>query len=191
MLLKRYRRQQAIQALNDAGYGGPLVSPSMVQRSISFLGGARYRAAPSGAMDVGPVERGFVKVSGRKLPPAIGGPRPEFGSMRSNAQSSHYTGDDSGIGASGTSHGPARYSSSATQAFNPFASPPSSPTNVGSSRRGDNTDGDSIEEIRILPRSPPSRPIYNRQLSLVSDGVGRSHASHDGSRGSRFTEDIT
>ena len=198
MLLKRYKRQQAIQALNDAGYGGPLASPSMVQRSISFLGGGfgpRYRdVSPPGTADVGSAETGFVKVSGRKLPPVISGSRPEFGSLRSNAQSSYYTGDDSGVGASGTSrssHGPTRYSSSTVQASNPFASPPSSPTNIGPARRGDNADNDSIEEIRTLPRSPPPRPIYYRQLSLISDGVGRSHASHDGSRGSRFTEDIT
>lgn len=197
MLLKRYRRQQAIQALNDAGYGGPLAPQSMVQRSISFLGGGlgtRYREASPGTVNVGQAETGFVKVSGRKLPPAIGGSRPEFGSLRSDAQSSYYTGEDIGVGASGTSrssHGPARYPSSIVQASNPFASPPSSPINIGSTRRGGDADDDSIEEIRILPRSPPPKPIYNRQLSLVSDGVGRSHASHDGSRGSRFTEDIS
>lgn len=204
MLLKRYRKQRVIQALDDAGYGGPQAGgPSMMQRSLSFLGGglaAKNRGVGSSSdpTDVEPAERGFVKVSGRKLPPAIGGPRPEFGSMKSNAQSSSYTGEDSGLGASGrsrSSHGRSRYSTSTVQgAANPFASPPSSPTGPGpapASRLRETADTDSIEEMRAPPKPPPPRPIYNRQLSLGTDGVGRSHPSHDGSRGSRFTEDIT
>ena len=205
LLLKRHKRQRQIQALDDAGYGGPLAGgPSMAQRSISFLrggiaAGGRREASSSDPTDVDPAERGFVKVAGRKLPPVIGGPRPELGSMRSNAQSSYYTGDDSGVGASmsrSSRGGPSRYSTSTVQAANPFASPPSSPTGPGpglghSSLLQEPVDIDSIEEIRTPPKPPPPRPLFNRQLSLGTDGVGRSHPSHDGSRGSRFTEDIS
>jgi len=204
LLLKRHKRQRQIQALDDAGYGGPLAGgPSMVQRSISFLGGGLTGGGRGGALssdptDVDPAERGFVKISGKKLPPVIGGPRPELGSMRSNTQSSYYTGDGSGVGASMSrpSRGPSRYSTGAVQTANPFASPPSSPTGPGpgiglSPRLQEHVDTDSIEEIRAPPKPPPPRPLFNRQLSLGTDDVGRSHPSHDGSRGSRFTEDIT
>ncbi|KAF8458363.1 hypothetical protein BGX38DRAFT_560704 [Terfezia claveryi] len=204
LLFKRHKRQRQIQALNDAGYGGPLaVGPSMAQRSISFLrggiaAGGRGEASSSDPTGVDPAERGFVKVAGRKLPPVIGGPRPELGSMRSNAQSSYYTGDDSGVGASmsRSSRGaPSQYCTSTVQAANPFASPPSSPTGfgpgLGPSRLQEPVDTDSIEEMRTPPKPPPPRPLFNRQLSLGTDGVGRSHPSHDGSRGSRFTEDIS
>jgi len=205
LLLKRHKRQRQIQALDDAGYGGPLAGgPTMAQRSISFLrgglaAGGRGEAPSSDPTDVDPAERGFVKVAGRKLPPAIGGPRPELGSMKSNAQSSYYTGDDSGVGASmskSSRGGPSRYSTSTVQAANPFASPPSSPTGPGPglgppSRLQEPVDTDSIEEMRTPPKPPPPRPLFNRQLSLGTDGVGRSHPSHDGSRGSRFTEDIS
>lgn len=205
MLLKRHKRIRAIQALDDAGYGGPLQSgpqPNMVQRSLSFLGAGALVSKhnrPVVAFNKDSPEQGFKKISGRKLPPAIGGVRPEFGSVRSNAQSSYYTGDDS-IGPSVTprssSQGPGRFSSTTTNSntpTNPFTSPPSSPIGVaGSSRLRDSTDsrlGAPSNTPRPLPLRPP---IYNRQLSLSgSDGVGRSLASHDGSRGSRFTEDIT
>ncbi|KAF8470569.1 hypothetical protein BDZ91DRAFT_542006 [Kalaharituber pfeilii] len=197
MLLKRHKKQRTLQALDDAGYGGPLPTPSMVQRSISILGRPFIAKCHSETSDPEPAERGFVKVSGRKLPPAIGGSRPEFDSMKSNAQSSYLTGDDSGIGASGTSkssHGVARHSTTSTvQASNPFISPPSSPVGPGPSRLRETSDTISIEESSPPPpKSPPPRPYFNRQLSLQgTDGVGRSLASHDGSRGSRFTEDIT
>ncbi|KAF8418826.1 hypothetical protein EV426DRAFT_709027 [Tirmania nivea] len=198
LLLKRHKKQRQIQAWDDAGYGGPLAGgPSMAQRSISFLRGPQAGGGDGGPpssdpTNVDPAERGFVKVAGRKLPPAIGGPRPELGSMKSNAQSSYYTGDDSGVGASmsRSSRGPSRYSTSTVQAANPFASPPSSP--IGPSPRlQEPVDTDSIEELRAPPKPPPPRPLFNRQLSLGTDSVGRSHPSHDGSRGSRFTEDIS
>ncbi|KAI5792406.1 hypothetical protein DFH27DRAFT_613610 [Peziza echinospora] len=221
MLFKRHKRLRAIQAIDDAGYGGPMQGPSgpsIVSRSISFLGagvGARHhhRSAAAAAADPEPAERGFVKVAGRKLPPAIGGPRPEFGSMRSNAQStSSYTGgaDDSiGTAAAGSSgrssHNIARYSSGgSTRAINPFHSPPASPPPPSSMEypstrppppppppRSPSTQTPPLATKAPPPPPPPPRLPYHRQLSLTgADGVGRSLASHDGSRGSRFTEDI-
>lgn len=159
-------------------------------------------------------EVGFYKVSGRKLAPVLGGPRPGYGSTRSAGGSSYYP-DDDGITVASTPSvvGPSRYSSMTASSTSPTGStapmnfsstappaPPSThmPPHIGSSMappppriQEEPVESDN-ESTDRLPRPPP----FPRQLSTVSvgsagkDGVGRSLPSHDGSRASRFTEDI-
>ncbi|CUS11140.1 unnamed protein product [Tuber aestivum] len=257
--MKRYKRERAIQKRDDAGYGGP----------VEQSGDQPMAAVP---------ERGFYKVSGRKLDPVIGGPRPaEFSSTRSAAGSSYYHDDEiswigPGTPVSSTGAGPSRYSGVSGGAASPTASsaPGSATTPVGPapilpaigaavsagpSRIPEERESDpelaspseSMPPPRPLPiaktPSPPSsqtdlsltsltRPPFPGGMSSVSvgsagsgregraagdvpvsagpsvppasarqrsaervgsagkDGVGRSLPSHDGSRTSRFTEDI-
>lgn len=199
LLLKRHKRRQRIQAQEDAGYGGPLEaggSQSMVQRSMSFLGAAglvsRYHRTDP---EPEPQERGFVRVSGRKLPPVIGGPRPDYGSMRSAGEASSYYRDDDvslgGVNAPATpvsSIGPGRYSSPP-----PPGSPSFQPTGTPSRlREGLDSDSGGLATSGSYRSSKTQvrQPLYLRQLA-ASDGVGRSLASRDGSKASRFTEDVT
>ncbi|RPA93851.1 hypothetical protein L873DRAFT_1703376 [Choiromyces venosus 120613-1] len=258
--MRRYKEDLAIQERNDAGYDEP-VMPTGEQAMAAVAGG-----------------RSFYKVSGRKLPPVIGGPRPgEFSSTRSAAGSSYYHDDEiswigPGTPVSSTGAGPSRYSgvSGGTPSSPTSSSAPGSATtpvgpapilpltstaiSTGPSRIPEERESDpelaSPSESMppppppiIKPPSapgsqtdvsltPPIRPPFSRGMSSVSvgsagsgkegqaagevavsagpsilpafarqmsaervgsagkDGVGRSLPSHDGSRASRFTEDI-
>jgi hypothetical protein len=227
-LVRRHNRAVAAQQRDDAGYGGPLEGAEgdqMMQRSgvAPFaLAGSFFRnprtPRVSQSSDTPTVpstsEVGFYKVSGRKLAPVLGGPRPGYGSTRSAGGSSYYP-DDDGITVASTPSviGPSRYSSMTASSTSPTGStapmnfssavppaPPSThmPPHIGSSmappppriqEEAVESDNESTDK---LPRPPP----FPRQLSAVSvgsvgkDGVGRSLPSHDGSRASRFTEDI-
>jgi len=259
--MRRHKRELVIRARDDAGYGGP-VQPTGDQ-----------------PMAVVPGERGFYKVSGRKLPPVIGGPRPEeFSSTRSAPGSSHYHDDEiswigpgapipsPGAGPSGYSgvsesapSSPAT-SSAPGSTTTPVGPAPTLPPigaviSTGPSRISEEREGDpelaspgesmpppSLPPIAKTPSAPgsqtdlgltsPTRPPFSRGMSSGSvgsagsgkegraigevpasagpaippafvrqmsaervgsagkDGVGRSLPSHDGSRASRFTEDI-
>ncbi|CAZ82003.1 unnamed protein product [Tuber melanosporum] len=260
--VKRHKRELVLQARDDAGYGGPV--------------------EPAGDQPVAvvPGERGFYKVSGRKLPPVIGGPRPgELASPRSAAGSSYYHDDEiSWIGGPGTpvssaGAGPSRYSGvsggapssptiptapgSTTAPVGPApilppigTAMPAGPSRIPEEHESDPelaSPGESMPPplplpIAKTPSAPgsqtdlsltsPTRPPFSGGMSSVSvgsagsgkegrstggvpvsagpsvppasarqrsaeragsagkDGVGRSLPSHDGSRASRFTEDI-
>lgn len=225
-LIRRHRRQVAATAMDDAGYGGPLGGDGdMAQRSsmIPFALTGRLFAKESGASRVSqsseaptvPSETGFYKVSGRKLPPVLGGPRPGYGSTRSAGGSSFYPDEDGGSGTIASTPsvaGPSRYSSMTAASASPTTSAAPvgfiAPVPVPVSATHPHTASSSmappppriqeeaaesdIESAHKLPRPPP----FPRQLSAISvgsvgkDGVGRSLPSHDGSRASRFTEDI-
>lgn len=239
-LIRRHRREAAATARDEAGYGGPLGSSGgqMVQRSgitpFALAGSffARHprasRASQSSEAPTVPSETGFYKISGRKLDPVLGGPRPGYGSTRSAGGSSFYPDEDGGgtggggggswvAGGSGTITstpsvaGPSRYSSMTAASASPTASSapmslitpiptpvPATHPHVGSSmappppRIPEEAAESDTDSTHKLPRPPP----FPRQLSAISvgsvgkDGVGRSLPSHDGSRASRFTEDI-
>jgi len=259
--MRRHKRELVIQARDDAGYGGP-VQPA----------GDPPMAAVAG-------ERSFYKVSGRKLPPVIGGPRPgEFSSTGSAAESPHHRDDEiswigPGTPVSSTGAGPSKYSGvsggapsspstssapgSATTPVGPAPILPpvgaavlTGPSRIPEERESDPelaSPGESmppppLPPIAKTPSAPgsqtdvsltsPTRPPFSRGMSSVSvgsagsgkegraigevpasagpsvppafarqmsgervgsagkDGVGRSLPSHDGSRASRFTEDI-
>jgi hypothetical protein len=173
--------------------GGPSQSGEMVDRSIPFaipaalaaLTGRRRQSrsqAPS-ANSATVSERGFYRVSGRKLPSVLQaggdgygggfGDRPMFGNPDTLSGTSFYRdsqgfhggpGDppqnrDSGIPVMRPS--PAR--TPVTQQ-NPFAPPP-------------------VQSPFDDPSPPPPPRIR-------PDGLGRSHPSQDGSHGSRFTEEL-
>lgn len=220
-LIRRHKREVAAIARDDAGYGGPLGSSGgnpMVEGSSTTpfaLAGSFFarhsRASRVSESSEAPTvlsETGFYKVSGRKLPPVLGGPRPGYGSTRSAGGSSSYPDEDGGTVASTPSvAGPSRYSSiasaSPTISNAPMSSIAPAPilvsaTHMGSSmappppRIQEEASESDTESTHKLPRPP----LFPRQLSAISvgsagkDGVGRSLPSHDGSRASRFTEDI-
>jgi hypothetical protein len=240
MWVKRRKKQLAIQARVDAGYGGPLEisrgggggGGGMGERSSMtplaaaagfFRPAKQSRPSESIASDAGE-ERGFYKVSGRKLPPAIGGPRPDFRSSRSIAGSSVYPEDDIGGGpatpVSSVGTGPTRYS--AYSPMSPVTSAAgSSPIPIGiavspgghsvpvggvaappaeSRIQEEPNEGEPLSERVETPSSIPratASPISEigiprHQLGGTAgrDGLGRSLPSRDGSRASRFTEDI-
>lgn len=229
-LIRRHKREVAAVARDDAGYGGPLGSSGgnpMTEGSSTTpfaLAGSFFarhsrtsRVSESSEAPTVLSETGFYKISGRKLPPVLGGPRPGYGSTRSAGASSSYPDEDGGgwVGGSGTVAstpsiaGPSRYSSIASASPTISNAPMSSITPVpapvsaahihmGSSmappppRIQEEASESDTESTHQLPRPP----LFPRQLSAVSigsagkDPVGRSLPSHDGSRASRFTEDI-
>lgn len=239
-LLRRHKRNLVIRARVEAGYGGPPgpevgdTGDNMTQRSSAtplaaaagFFRQQSRHSRQSQVSEPASEERGFYKVSGRKLPPVIGGPRPDFPSTRSVADSSFYHDEEAGWvggpgtpvssagGAGGSGGGPSsmRHSFTASTAsptstaagssappFGHAVSPVSSGVTpggaaavgaVGASRIPEEDD-DSDYEDDATPRAPRP-PMFPRQLSATGskDGVGRSLPSHDGSRASKFTEDI-
>lgn len=220
-LIRRHKREVAAIARDDAGYGGPLGSsggsPMMEGSSITpfALAGSFFarhsrtsRVSESSEAPTVLSETGFYKVSGRKLPPVLGGPRPGYGSTRSAGGSSSYPDEDGGgtLASTPSVAGPSRYSSIASASPTISNAPMSSTAapvlvsathpHMGSSMappppRIQEEESDT-ESTHKLPRPP----LFPRQLSAISvgsvgkDGVGRSLPSHDGSRASRFTEDI-
>jgi len=241
MWVKRRKKRLAIQARVDAGYGGPLEiargggggmgeKPSITPLAAAagfFRPAKQSRPSESIASDAGE-ERGFYKVSGRKLPPAIGGPRPDFRSSRSITGSSVYPEDDIGGGpatpVSSVGTGPTRYSSYSP--MSPVASAAgSSPISIGiaaapggpsvpvggvaappaeSRIQEEPSEGEPPSERMETPSSIPSSipratasptsevgvPRHQLGGTAGRDGLGRSLPSRDGSRASRFTEDI-
>ncbi|KAL7267404.1 hypothetical protein RUND412_010014 [Rhizina undulata] len=216
-LLRRWRRLQAIDARVEAGYGPPLAAEiqNVSGEPFAAAGGFFARGSQQSQFSETP-ERGFYKVAGRKLPPVIGGPRPEYSSIRSGTGSSIYPRTDDGsaggifdrsatpVSSIAGGAGPSRYSaltvattsSGPAVSVTPIINSPISP--MGSSPGPARIEEEKVDEIE-KETAPPSGipPAFQRQLSIVSglsvggkDGVGRSLPSHDGSRASRFTEDI-
>lgn len=221
-LIRRHKREVAAIARDDAGYGGPLglsggnpmtegssTTPFALAGSFFARHSRASRVSESSEAPTVLSETGFYKVSGRRLPPVLGGPRPGYGSTRSAGGSSSYPDEDGGTVASTPSvAGPSRYSSIASASPTISNAPMSSSTapvlvsathpHMGSSmappppRIQEEASESDTESTHKFPRPP----LFPRQLSSISvgsvgkDGVGRSLPSHDGSRASRFTEDI-
>lgn len=82
--MRRHKRRLREQALDDAGYGGPLPgrTSGSAFSSIGVAVGAVIGRlvgrgdAEGAAAEVTTEERGFVRVGGRRLEPVLGGPRP-------------------------------------------------------------------------------------------------------------------
>ncbi|KAI9843866.1 MAG: hypothetical protein M1838_002423 [Thelocarpon superellum] len=177
----------------DPASSGPLMSRAsqVPLAAAAFIRRWRPESQQSASTETAPSEQGFVRVSGRKIPSVLGG-----------------AGGD-GYGGGYDKEIPTD-SYDATRAlpgrtFRPIT-PASRPTPTGSSSGPYAFDGTmkDAEAGAVLRSSPARTPVVSRgslspfptppatstRRPPASDGVGRSHASHDGSRGSRFTEDV-
>ncbi|KAI9806280.1 MAG: hypothetical protein M1825_006395 [Sarcosagium campestre] len=193
LLLRRKKTQRrAIQPLagNEAEEGeahregGQQVAERTSETPIApagFLRRLRPSSQQTVSTDTAPSERGFYRVSGRKIPPAIGGGGDGYGDDgRTLSETSFY--DSQGFYA-GSPSGP--------------SAAPARPESHGDGR----TEGVAVmrpspARTPVTAQAPysafPTPPSGNSPVRrpLPSDALGRSHASLDGSRGSRFTEDV-
>ncbi|KAA8894249.1 hypothetical protein FN846DRAFT_895253 [Sphaerosporella brunnea] len=216
-LIKRHRRNLVIQARDEAGYGGPPPPGTISERSSAnpFAAVAMFFRRRSGrdqavAAEPASEERGFVKVTGRKLEPAIGGPRPPDRSLEGHRVYHEDVGTKGPITpVSSAGAGPSRFSGQTGTSISPtiasstasFLGSPAGPTGgpaviPAAAIPAVQEEGDKGDPPRSETPSTLSRPIpefhHRPQLggSAGRDGLGRSLPSHDGSRASRFTEDI-
>ncbi|KAF3148716.1 hypothetical protein TWF569_005442 [Orbilia oligospora] len=200
------------------------------ERAVGILGpgtrGGHHRAGglfgrSSADTAAEPAERGFVKISGRKLPSMYGGDDMVPASIAvANARAS--VSETGSRNVSGGTHHAGRASSSARGSFyqddDILHAPAPSPFHPGAARTAMRSgspahvsriseDEPALVQARRPPPPPP--PLVNepgegssryptpppgavrRMHSLIGpDGVGRSLASQDGSKTSRFTEDV-
>lgn len=213
----------AAEATRD-GAGDPFadpVSPSggsgMAQRSSAFpVAGLLSRFSGNkeyGATTPEPQERGFQRISGRKLPSAFSpGMSSEDPFDDDNATDNTYSGSFYR-----DSHGFYGGQGSPTPPMSPAAAAALAGAGLGSVAEGSEpshqyrpgTGKETVETIRPSPARTPvvhQGPIGQHTSMLWGPGdnlspdspvrpssrgtLGRSHPSHDGSRGSRFTEDV-
>jgi len=121
-------------------------------------------------------ERGFVKVSGRKIPSVLQHGGDGYGGNLD--ENIHFNVNEN------TLSGSSFYRDS--QGFYGGPGSPASPGVAGPSRNRDSG-------IPIMRPSPARTPVTAQgpfEPPQRPDGVGRSHPSHDGSHGSRFTEEV-
>ncbi|KAK6499658.1 hypothetical protein TWF481_010021 [Arthrobotrys musiformis] len=208
---------RAISAETGAGSVGEM-SQARTSLVPSFLaaGGLFGRSsADTAAAAVEPAERGFVKISGRKLPSMYGGDDMVPASIAvANARAS--VSETGSRNVSGGTHHPG---GSFYQDDDILHAPTPSPFHPGAARTamrsGSPAHVSRISEDEPAPvqtrRPPPPPPATHindpgegssryptpppgavrRMHSLIGpDGVGRSLASQDGSKTSRFTEDV-
>ena len=166
---------------------------------VAFLRGVRPTSQQTASTETAGSERGFYRVSGRKIVPALtSGGDGYHGTTLS--ETSFYPDEPGIMGTSATVTAQAGPSSSSA------AAAPRPLTPVGSSLRGSGSvEGDRATVMRPSRartpvgspgpygrlHSPPfGSPVQPRRSPRPGDGIGRSHPSHDGSRGSRFTEDV-
>lgn len=196
---------------------------------VGFLRHIRPTSQQTASTETAPSERGFYRVSGRKIAPVLGGPAvggPGDGYRGTTLSETSFYFDDGAPQA-----GPS--------AIRPMS--PTSPTNRGGGVGMGGGDGAAAavgrpgsaagigtaigsgvgavtaagvctvtgtgaeDEVAVMRPGPARTPLtaqgpYGRlQTPPVAaprrplggmDGIGRSHASQDGSRGSRFTEDV-
>ncbi len=137
----------------------------------------------TGSPTSGPSERGFYRVSGRKIAPVLGtGGDGYQGETLSEA--SFYRDDDRTVAGPSTarpmSPGSPIDRVSAVGSDDEYAVMRPSPARTPVTSQGPSPPG-------RFPSPPVGSP---RRPHLGVDGLGRSHPSQDGSRGSRFTEDV-
>ncbi|KAI9731413.1 MAG: hypothetical protein M1835_003531 [Candelina submexicana] len=201
----RKRKQKAQQQAAVAGpesappqsrAGEAAPSESMTQRSsVTPLAAAGFlkRFRPTSQQtatttETTPSERGFVNLGGRKLPSVFGpagGDGFGGGYNREALSGSSFYRDSQGFYG-----GPGG------------AGPSTSPATPGPSRQPGQRPESDVAVLRPSPArtpvtsqgpaaplpAPPRRPPTPRRQNS-SDGIGRSHPSFDGSRGSRFQEE--
>lgn len=209
---RKFLQQQGAQALpsNDAGTRGmserTLSNDNAPLFSASYLAPAfmkRWRASTmttateSTLSSSGTSERGFQKLSGRKIPPVL-----------------THGGDGFGGGLDGDSptlpgFSPISPSGGPLSSPSAYGPPPASPFGIPL----DTNLREADEHLTPVRQSPVHLPVsssvnfgsattVNPSHTLAQpqsavpispmrpDGLGRSHPSHDGSRSSRFTEGI-
>ncbi|KAK6515440.1 hypothetical protein TWF506_007775 [Arthrobotrys conoides] len=210
---------RAISAETGAGSVGEM-SQARTSLMPGFLGASVLFGRSSADTAAEPAERGFVKISGRKLPSMYGGDDMVPASIAvANARAS--VSETGSRNVSGGTHHAGGTSSSARGSFyqddDILHAPTPSPFHPGAARTAMRS-GSPAHVSRISEdepalvqtrRPPPPPPIINepaegssryptpppgavrRMHSLIGpDGVGRSLASQDGSKTSRFTEDV-
>lgn len=146
--------------------------------AAGFFGRWRQSSPPATVDESAPSERGFQKISGRKIPSVL------------------RTGGD-GYG-DDVEEEPV-----VPEVVTPTSAAPPSPAMPGpaSSPARENEEGESVVVMRPSPARTPvassanvSVPPSQSQTGLAPpmrpDALGRSLSKHDGSRGSRFTESI-
>lgn len=216
LLLRRHKRNAIIHHRNELGYGGPASGasegissqqePSSNPFSAVFglfaAGRNRHQRNPSAASD----ERGFYRVSGRKLEPVLGGPRPRGSSVSAPPYSEDGGSLAKEIGTSISTisgAGPSRLSSPTPTPMGPVGLQPPVRDVIPEDQEYDATykeTGGGVRELStptptpsmLMPVSSPS-PLGGRPAiggGAGRDGLGRSLPSLDGSRASKFTEDI-
>ncbi|KAF3135886.1 hypothetical protein TWF594_008088 [Orbilia oligospora] len=211
---------RAISAETGAGSVGEM-SQARTSLMPAFLGAGGLFGRSSADTAAEPAERGFVKISGRKLPSMYGGDDMVPASIAvANARAS--VSETGSRNVSGGTHHAGRASSSARGSFyqddDILHAPTPSPFHPGAARTAMRSgspahvsriseDEPALVQARRPPPPPP--PLVNepgegssryptpppgavrRMHSLIGpDGVGRSLASQDGSKTSRFTEDV-
>lgn len=162
--------------------------PSQPRSSlVAFLRGVRPMSQQTASTETAGSERGFYRVSGRKIVPALasGGDGYEGTTL---SETSFYP-DEPGASAQAGPGSGAR---------------PMTPVGGSSLRGSGSVEGDRAAMRPSRARTPVGSPgPYGRLHSppfgsagqprrspRPGDGIGRSRPSHDGSRGSRFTEDV-
>ncbi|KAK6531327.1 hypothetical protein TWF281_008138 [Arthrobotrys megalospora] len=211
---------RAISAETGAGSVGEM-SQARTSLMPGFLGAGGLFGRSSADTAAEPAERGFVKISGRKLPSMYGGDDMVPASIAvANARAS--VSETGSRNVSGGTHHAGGASSSARGSFHQdddiLHAPTPSPFHPGAARAamrsGSPAHVSRISEDEPAPvqtrRPPPPPPPHindpgegssryptpppgavRRMHSLIGpDGVGRSLASQDGSKTSRFTEDV-
>ena len=150
-------------------------------------------------IDSGSSERGFQKISGRKIPPVLTHGGDGFGG---GLEGDSPTIPDCLIGLSPASAGQGPLSPP-TNRPPPPTSPFGSPLDANYTREADEISPARPPKVQLPVSSSvnfgsptavnPTYPLAQPQSAIPvnrTDAVGRSHPSHDGSRGSRFTESL-
>ncbi|KAF8251835.1 hypothetical protein K440DRAFT_637070 [Wilcoxina mikolae CBS 423.85] len=216
--LRRHKRRLAEQALDDAGYGGPLPTPAgsrgITERSsvtpfaaaASLFGRRSRHSRQQSAASEPTSEQGFYRVGGRKIDPVLGGPRPAGKSLEGGqsffdeGEGGHVRSPPTPISAGA---GPSRFSSHTATSTSPIISSVPGPTvpmaaAIPATARipEEKDEGELYRESTPTGsvRRPTPTPEFMTRPQLAGaagrDGLGRSLPSHDGSRASKFTEDI-
>ncbi len=226
--LESEQQQQQQRALPSGGMAAPVIPAAAAAAADNrssrsslplpgFINRMRPMSQQTASTETGSSERGFYKVSGRKIAPALGSGGDGYQGTTLSETSFTRGGDDGGRlsphpqthpGSSGRGSAGGRPVSAASPPLPPPGSPLGPSGSLGSLAPGPGgaeSGGDVMVVMRPSPArtpvtspgpfgrfpSPPSGPSSGPSLRpLRGDGLGRSHPSQDGSRGSRFTENV-
>ena len=187
-LFIRWRRKRAV----DRGIEPTARSAEMASHRSSDTplvpGFKRWLGRSSTTRDAvapAPGERGFQKISGRKIPPALSTGGDGYGDGVEDELVPELKGPN--LDAEAASPVSPRSPAGFTRTGNGNG-------DRAGSDAGSSHDDDYVEESRDvvdLPPAPPAASSLSPSSSFVRpDALGRSLSRHDGSRSSRFTESI-
>ncbi|KAL9094451.1 MAG: hypothetical protein Q9165_003301 [Trypethelium subeluteriae] len=222
LFLRWYKRRGQVRQPLDggdseaAGAAGPMTQSSARFPPVAAAAGFLHRfSAPRTPPE--PPERGFQRVSGRKIPSIFSGARPDSDPinpfadpMPSSVPTSFYRDSEGSFGIGSDAAGAAAFAGAGSSAPHDLPTDESAASGAATS--------DAAEQEKFMPgpaRVPVIHPggLYSptatgaaapgqdgtdaseRLLTPASATVGpgtlgRSHPSMDGSRGSRFTENV-